>query len=83
MGIAAISAEGSHRFFDTTAAGPFTSKVVGLSSERPVVRFNSATSNTFFEVLADWETYLKAENIDIHKLEETKPRTPRLRGPSL
>lgn len=47
---------------------------VCLSFTKKMVNFDEETSNTLFETLEDWNTYLKKENIDINKLhQEPKP----------
>lgn len=45
-----------------------------------MVRVEGETSNSLFEVLADWNAYLEAENIDLDSLQQ-KPSQTQFRGP--
>jgi hypothetical protein len=46
-----------------------------------LVDFEGDTSNSLFEILAEWESYLKAENIDIHIGRDCEPDTARKQEP--
>ena len=45
-----------------------------------MVGLEKETSNSLFDTLEDWNSYLKAENIEVDKL-PTRPRKPVRRGP--
>lgn len=47
-----------------------------------MVQLEGETSNSLFDTLEDWNNYLKAEKVEIPKL-QNKPRQPARRGPSL
>jgi len=47
-----------------------------------MVRFEGETSNALFEVLEDWNTHLKAENIELSSSDQPK-KTHAPKGPSL
>lgn len=47
-----------------------------------MVRLEGETSNTVFEILEEWNNYLKAENIDVSREVKARP-LPLRQGPSL
>ena len=55
-------------------------KVCGDRQE--MVQLEGETSNSLFETLEDWNTYLKAEKVELPEL-QNQPRRPSRRGPSL
>ena len=46
-----------------------------------LVRLERKSSNSLFEALEDWNTYLKQEDIDLSDL-SLKPAKRRVKGPS-
>jgi len=48
-----------------------------------MAELEGVTSNSIFEVLEEWESHLKAIEVDIPSSESRTPWAPRLRGPSL
>jgi len=48
-----------------------------------MVRIEGETSNTVFEVLEEWERYLKDVDLDIHSSKPSPVRARGPRGPSL
>jgi len=48
-----------------------------------MAELEGVTSNSLFEVLEEWESQLKAIEMDIPSSESRTPPAPRLRGPSL
>ena len=56
---------------------------VGICSNRcEMVRLERESSNSLFEVLEEWNTYLKQEDIDLTDI-SPKPAKRQVRGPSL
>lgn len=55
---------------------------IQVFKELCLVQLEGETSNSLFDTLADWNSYLKAENVELPKLQD-QPRLPTRRGPRL